>query len=423
MRLSIGLLVALGVIVSGCSNDASTSSDGDSRISFQVSGEAEEIAIYRNLVEAFELANPNIDVKLVPVADKDEHLQKLATSFAGGNPPDVFLVNFREYSQFVARDAIEPVEPHLVDTRLNLQDYYEAPLEAFTYDGELQCMPQNASSLVVYYNETLLQAAGLEPPAAEWTWEDFRGYAEALTDPGNDVRGLGIEANVIRFAPFVWSNGGEIVDDPLAPTRFTLDTPEALEAIEFLVSLVKDGFVPTEEELAAQDLETRFSTGKLGMFLSSRRDTPFFRENLELSWDVAALPIGQEPVGILHSDGYCISRGAVDLDAIMEFVAFAVGEDGATITALGGRTVPSLRSVAESGAFLNPAQPPAHPEVFLEAIPVLRRTPVIPTWPEIEDMAEEIFTRIFYEAGYTIETGLRELEDLTGELFVEGSQT
>jgi multiple sugar transport system substrate-binding protein len=82
-----------------------------------------------------------------------------------------------------------------------------------------------------------------------------------------------------------------------------------------------------------------------------------------------------------------------------------------------------LISVAESGAFLDPIQPPEHSEVFLEAIPILRRTPVIPTWPEIEDVAEEILTRIFYEPGYTIDQGLRDLGSQTRALFEEGASS
>ncbi len=414
-------LAIAGMIAAGCSNDGE-SSGGRVQISFQVAGEAEEIAAYRTVEKAFEKEYPDIDVQLIEIADKDEHLQKLSTSFAGGAPPDVFLLNFREYSQFVVRDAIEPVGPHLRKAGLDMADYFSEPVDAFTFDGELQCMPQNVSSLVVYYNVALLEAAGLDRPQDGWSWEQFRDYAMALNDPEAQVRGLGIEPSIIRIAPFVWSNGGEIVDDPVAPTRFTLDTPEAREAIGFLSTLVReDGVVPTEEELAAQDLETRFATGKLGMLLSSRRDTPFFRENTSLNFDVAPLPIAKQPVGILHSDAYCVSRAAGELDAVMEFIGFAMGEEGQTITALSGRTVPSLRAVAESGAFLNPAQPPAHPEVFLDAIPVLRRTPVIPTWPEIEDIAEEIFTRIFYEDDYSIDDGLTELEEATRDLFEEGA--
>jgi multiple sugar transport system substrate-binding protein len=102
-------------------------------------------------------------------------------------------------------------------------------------------------------------------------------------------------------------------------------------------------------------------------------------------------------------------------------VRFATGGEGETVAALGGRTVPSLVEVATSGAFLDPSQPPAHSKVFLDGIPSIRRTPVIPTWPEIEDIAEEILTRLFYEDGYTLDDALSDLDDQTTPLFEEGS--
>ncbi len=395
---------------------------GRTQLRFQVAGETEEVAVYKALINVFARSNPNIDVNLVAVADKDDHLAKLTTSFATGAAPDVFLVNFREFSQFVARDALEPVGPLLAEKDVSFGDYFPQPLVSFTYGDELQCMPQNISSLVVYYNVKLFKDAGLGRPPRRWGWEEFRATAVELTR--GDVHGLGIEPSVIRAAPFVWSNGGDIVDDLDAPTRFTLDEPEAVEALRFIISLVReDEVVPGENDVAAQDLQTRFAAGKLGMLLSSRRDTPVFREVLGLDWDVAALPVGPEGrAGILHSDGYCLPRGGDAQDAALEFVEFATGVEGQTITALGGRTVPSLRRVARSGAFLDPTQPPAHSNVFLQGIPSIRRTPTIPTWPQIEDLAEEIFTRMFYEEGYSIEHGLQELEEQTTLLFEAGSQ-
>jgi multiple sugar transport system substrate-binding protein len=197
--------------------------------------------------------------------------------------------------------------------------------------------------------------------------------------------------------------------------------PEAKEALQFLVDMTRDGFVPTEAEIAAQDLETRFMTDKLGMLLSSRRETPAFREVSGLDFDVAPLPIAKQPAGILHSDAYCISSGSDNIDAAAKFISFAIGDQGQRITALGGRTVPSLKEVATTPAFLDPTQAPARSQVFLDGIPTIRRTPVIPTWPEIEDVAEEILTRMFYEPGYTVEHGIRQLDEQTRALLEEGS--
>ena len=373
------------------------------------------------LINDFERVRPDIDISLIPVPDKDDHLTKLTTSFAAGDPPDVFLVNFREYSQFVALGGIEAIEPYLGERGVDLADYYEHPIEAFTYEGELKCMPQNISSLVAYYNPDVFDGAGVERPDDDWTWEDFRRISLDLTS--GDVRGLGIDPNIVRIAPFVWGNGGELVDDLHSPTRFTLSEPRARAALEFVVSLVReDEVVPTEREVAAQDLETRFITGKLGMFLSSRRHTPAFREVAGLDFDVLPLPVGSEPAGILHSDAYCIARGSSASEAAADFIAFATGTDGQTITALAGRTVPSLKSVARSAAFLNPLHPPEHAAVFLDGIPHMRRTPVIPTWPEIEDIAEELLTRAFYERNYSMDDFVAELDRRTRPLFAEARE-
>jgi multiple sugar transport system substrate-binding protein len=418
-RKVVVLLLIGAMLLAACSSSSGSESDV---IQVQVSGEAEEITVYESLVNAFEKEHPDIDVQLVPVADKDDHLAKLTTSFSTGNPPDVYLINFREYSQYVARGAVDAVGPYLGEAGVDLDDYYEPPIEAFTYDGELQCMPQNISSLVVYYNTKLFKAAGLKRPPAGWDWAEFRRYALELTR--GDVRGLGVEPNVIRLAPFVWSNGGELTDDPENPSRFTFEDPASREALDFIVSMVRDDrVVPTEEEIAAQDLETRFVSSKLGMLLSSRREVPAFREVAGLRFDVAPLPTAEQPAGILHSDAYCMASGAPAPDDAFEFVRFATAKQGQTITALGGRTVPSMIEVAESGAFLDPTRAPRHSNVFLDGVDFIRRTPVIPTWPEIEDEAEEILTRVFYEEGYSISDGLRELDEATTTLFEEGSNT
>ena len=421
-------LVSIGVIVvlaaTACTDPAENPGDGDEvtgSIRVQVSGEAEETAVYDAVVDTFANDHPGIEVELTKVADKDDHLAKLTTAFAAGDPPDIFLVNYREYAQFVTRGAIEAIDGHLEEAGIDRALYFPQPLEAFTYDDALQCFPQNVSSLVVYYNRKLFRRAGVKPPHDGWSFEEFREVARTLTR--GEVDGVGIDPEIIRLAPFAWSAGGEIVDDEDSPTRFTLDDPGTRRALEFLVSLVRDdGVMPTEKEVSAQDNETRFVTGKLGMFLSSRRDTPVFREVLGLDWDVLPLPTDEEPAGILHSDAYCIAATSENVDAALEFIAFAVGEQGQTLTALAGRTVPSLRSVARSGAFLDPSQPPAHSRVFLDTVPFIRRTPVLPTWPEIEDIAAEILTRAFYEPNYTIDDAIRELDEATRPLFEEAAQ-
>ena len=75
-------------------------------------------------------------------------------------------------------------------------------------------------------------------------------------------------------------------------------------------------------------------------------------------------------------------------DAAWRFVEYALGPEGAPVIAKTGRTVPSLREVAESDAFLDPSQKPANSRVWLDAIPTIQNVPTISTWPEIEDVTD-----------------------------------
>ncbi|MBN1661623.1 MAG: sugar ABC transporter substrate-binding protein, partial [Anaerolineae bacterium] len=100
--------------------------------------------------------------------------------------------------------------------------------------------------------------------------------------------------------------------------------------------------------------------------------------------------------GILHSDAYCLAASARDKDAAWALIEFANSMEGQTLMAGTGRTVPSLRQVAESPAFLDPQQLPASSHVFLDAIPLLRRVPLLPEWPRIEETASREIERAFY---------------------------
>jgi multiple sugar transport system substrate-binding protein len=369
--------------------------DGRDGVTLQLFGDAEELGVYRKLVAAYERKTGQ-RVELIEVADRDAHVQKLTTSFAGGDPPDAFLVNYRNYAGFADRGVLDPVGPRLDRSRkLSRAELYPQPLEAFTFDGRLQCMPQNVSSLAVYYNRDLFQAAGLADPPPDWTFAEFTTAARALTDPPR-VYGLGVEPSLVRAAPFVWSAGGELVDDAARPTRFTLGTAEARQGLQNFLGLA--GFGPTEQEVEARALEDRFLDGGLAMYMGSRREVPTFRTIEGFDWDVAPFPRFSRPAGMLHSDAYCLARGS-QADAAWHFVEFAVGPEGARITAEAGRTVPSLEQVARSRAFLDPTRRPRSSRVFLDAIPHMRRLPVTPNWPRIEDSVDLALERAFYQQG------------------------
>jgi multiple sugar transport system substrate-binding protein len=426
-----GLLLALlaVLLVAGCGGDDSASPEGGKvagDVSFMVFGDPEEIQAYRDVIAEFKNQQPGVDVNLIEASDRDDLIARLSTSFSGGTPPDLFLLNYRFYAQFAARSVLEPIEQRVDDSDVFQQDdFYKEAMDAFRFGGELTCLPQNISSLVVYYNKDLFREAGLPEPRSGWRWTDMVSAAKQLTkdedgDGMAEVYGLGVEASLIRIAPFVWSNGGELVDDEDSPTHFTLDSPEAEVVLnEFFRLRLVHKAVPSDEEVEAEDDETRFQNGRLAMVLSSRRSTPTFRTITEFDWDVAPLPQFKEQAGILHSDAYCLTKASENKDAAWDFIEYALGPEGAPVVARSGRTVPSLKEVAESQAFLDPTAKPANSQVFLDTIPVIRRVPSISTWPEIEDAAASILEEALYE-GESAEDVARRLREATDPIFARG---
>lgn len=413
-KIALGCLLvwsSLGI----ATGPGATSAQESSEIRFAFWGDPAEEAAYQRVIAEFEAERPDVDMTAVYTPDKGDYETKIATSFAGGDPPDIFLINFRNFGQYAARGALEPVGPYLESSEsLNLDDFYQLPLEAFRYrGGELTCMPQNISSLVVYYNVDMFQASGVPLPANDWTWEEFVTAAAALTQDHNgdgvtDQHGLAVDPSMIRYAPFIWGAGGEIVDDIDNPTTLTLDTPEALEGINWFITLGATGHAvtPTEAEVLAVDNESRFMNGRAAMLMQSRRVVPTLREIDGFAWDVAPLPIGKQRATVLHSDAFCMASATEDKDAAWAFIEFAAGHTGQTVLAETGRTVPSMISIAESDTFLKGSAvggaigvglPPANSKAaYLDTIPEMRRVPSVSTWPEVEDAFNIAFQRAFY---------------------------
>ena len=398
-RALVGLLLAAVSL----GQSAGAAEPPAERISFMVFGDIAEKAAYEQLVADFTRHHPRIQVSLIHIPSQGDYRKRLGVDFAAGNPADIVLLNYRRYGAFAAKGVLEPLGPYLERSRvIRERDFYPQALEPFRWGGALMCIPQNLSSLVVYYNRDLFDRAGVPRPTDDWTWDDFLHAARALTRDTKgagriDQYGLGTEVSIFRLAPFVWQNGGELVDDPKAPTRLALDAPLTREALQWFVDLqVTHHVVPDLAEERAESSERRFLNDRLGMFLNSRRGVPTYRTITSFDWDVAPLPRRRQRAGILHADAYCMPKGGRAKAAAWAFIEYANSPEGQRSIATTGRTVPSLRALAESPAFLDPGSKPASSRVFLTEVPFIRAVPVTEGWIDVEDLAGEELARAFY---------------------------
>ena len=402
-QLRLLVIGCLYLVFTGCAanlpqrdsaSEGSRPSAGETqKVTFMVFGDPAEKAAYEALVSAFQQQHRDIMVELSHVPSQNDYRTRLGADFAAGTPADIVLINYRRYGPFAAHKVLEPLGPYLAQSKLIAEaDFFDEAMAPYYWEGTLMCIPQNLSSLVVYYNQNLFDKAGVPYPSNDWNWADFLAAALAITkdtdgDGITDIYGLGTDATIFRVAPFIWANGGDLVDDPVNPTRLALDTPEAKAALQWFMDLqLKHHVTPDAIQEGAEASESRFINGRLGMFLNSRRGVPTYRTIESFTWDVAPLPVGPKGrAGILHADGFCMAKATQNKAAAWTFIEYANSVAGQTILAQSGRTVPSLKAVAESPAFLASDLPPKNNRAaFLDTIPYIRAVPIMDSWVDIE---------------------------------------
>lgn len=386
-------------------------------VTFAVSGDTAEKDAYGKIVAAFNGRQSRVTVTLSHIPSATDYVKRLTADLAAGTPPDIALMNYRRFAAFAARGAFDPIAPYLAtSSALQSSAFYPEVVSAFTRGGTLIGIPQNASSLVIYYNKNLFQQAGIAFPKDDWSWDDFLTAARGLTK-GTEQYGIGISPEMIRVAPFIWQNGGDIADNLATPTKLTFDRAESTGAFQWFVDLqTRHKVAPDAVQVAAQDDESRFLNGRSGMFFDSRRVVPTLRTITAFDWDVAPLPGRKTRASILHSDAYLLPAASKNKAAAFSFMEYANSAEGQTFIAATGRTVPSIKAIAETPIFLDPSVKPANNRVFLNAIPIIRPTINVDRTEEIESVVNNEIKRAFYGQA-TVAEAIGVAQSRTLELF------
>jgi multiple sugar transport system substrate-binding protein len=372
-------------------------------LDFGVYGTEQQLEAYADMAAAFTKNNPNVTITLERAPDAAAAMANLERRSERGDPPDVFLMEHDALPALMQEQRIQPVDALLEERRIDFGDGYQRDaLEAFSADSSLQCMPHDVSPLVVYYNQDLLNLRTLaedpdDAPTAEdgWTWEEFAQAARQMSR--GRTKGVYIAPKLEELAPFIWSGGGDLVDDLTAPTTLTLSEEASREALEEVLTLIRDPLVtPTRAELNRQDAVDLFKRGRIGMLLGTRALVPQLRDADGLDFEVMPLPSLGPYRTITQMSGYCISADTKQLQAAADFLAFAVGREGATLTTIAGYTVPANLQVAHSPAFTQPGQQPENSFVYNEGVRRAEPTPFVREWPEVLVETRPFLERMFY---------------------------
>lgn len=348
-------------------------------LTYMMWGDPPEIAVWETLVADFEAAHPDISVK-VEVSDWDSYWDKLRVLAAGGDAPDVFAMDAPLFPDWQARGAFLDLSPFVAADPAALDGIYEGPLSSYRLaDGSLWGLPRDFQTIVLYYNADMFAAAGVEPPTPDWTLDDLRAAAKALTldtdgDGATDQWGLATEFYDMEpfWGPAVYANGGDIVSED--GTQTLLTQGPARDAFALVNGLLnEDRSTMTEEDLESYGYDG-FLAGVAAMTFSGHWVIPGYAD-LPFQWGVAPVPSG--PAGratLVNSAGIVGSATTEHPEAAWEFMRYVVSPEGQTTLASLGFAIPVQESVATGPAYLDQPVEADH-ALFVDALDYARVKP------------------------------------------------
>ncbi|GAA4675756.1 extracellular solute-binding protein [Nocardioides nanhaiensis] len=323
------------------------------------SGEAETAAVEEAVAQWSQ--ESGVDAEVSVASDLP---QQLSQGFASGNPPDVFYVSTDTLAGYAANGSLLPYGDQLE----NAGEFYPALTEAFTVDDELYCAPKDFSTLALVINQRLWQEAGLTEADVPTTWEELAQVAEQLTE--GDRVGLAFSPEYQRVGVFMAQAGGGMVSED--GTEAIVDTPENLEALDYVQQLFDDGVASFSSDLGAGWGGEAFGRQLAAMTIEGNWiEGALSSDYPDVEYTVAPLPEGPGGAGTLaFTNCWGVAQASQSQDDAVALVEHLTSAEQQLAFADAFGVIPSLESAAEQYASQDPTQAP-----FVEGADVAQNPP------------------------------------------------
>jgi multiple sugar transport system substrate-binding protein len=269
----------------------------------------------KTVADAFMKDNPGTTVNVTPV-DWGQAVAKLQTAIAGHQTPDLSQMGTDMMGQFAATGALEAVPANFKQDA-----YFPSAWNTSVINGTVYGVPWYVETRLLYYRTDIAEKAGIT--AAPATWDDLKATAKALKDKGKAQWGISLGTkNWQEYVPFLWSNGGDITDDQ---GNFTLNSPQAVEALTFYQSFFKDGLSPKKVP-EGFDITPAFVAGTHPMFFSGPWHLGLIKDaggaEIEGKWAIAPMPKKVSATSFVGGSNFVVYKNSKNKDAAWAFVQY-----------------------------------------------------------------------------------------------------
>ncbi len=324
---------------------------------------------------------------------------KLVTMFAGGIPPEAFLISQAPASGYAFgvlayRGQLVDMGPLVTRDKYDINDYFKVIVDYDTYKGKLMALPNDINVYAMFLNVNLLKQSGGALPSetwgdSSWNWDALVNFATKLTKRSGDRTsqfGFAVTpASTEWLRPWLWNNGGSDLNEDW--TKATINTPQAIEALGFLQDLIyKYKVSPTPSEQKTLPQADEFFTGRLASMYAGASFVNQCRTSVKnFEWDSCPGPVGKVAhVTACGGASWAMAAGAKNQAGAWELCKSLSGPKSQAIGAEYGQ-MPSRLSVDNSPSYLDPSKPPKHLSVFIDAAKNARSGYLVTNWAQIED--------------------------------------
>lgn len=290
-----------------------------------------------------------IDVQVDFVGWAEIHDKTITTLASGGGGYDIVFIPSANVVEFASGGWFEPINDMITDE--NRDEWLEAVVDLYTYEGDLIAMPWYAGGAHMAYNVEMLETAGVDPNTIE-TWDDFMAACEQIVEA---------EAAPFCFAPsakypgnfyYNWgtqvaSIGGQFFDEDGNP--IFQDGEEALAALQMIDEGVESElFDPAG--IALDDYETliAFGSGQTAFLLDSTWSVTQANRNQELSGvtgnaNIMLIPGDEEQRsgGYLYAGGLGLLNTSEHKEEAKQFLEFLTSAEAQKHHAIEGANLPT----------------------------------------------------------------------------------
>lgn len=286
------------------------------------------------IVADFNKANPEINVEIEYVSYDALH-DKITTAMASTPPAyDVFLVDDIWYAEFAKAGYVLDATGRITQ---DMRDkIFGAAWDITTVDGKVYGMPWLLDEKYFFYNEDLLEQAGISAPPA--TWEELLDQAKVLKEAGvveyPIVWSWGqYEAAICDWVTLLYGNGGALVDANGAPA---FNDAKGVATLEWMKQTIDDGYTnPSSVSYVEEDVRNVFSQGKAAFATNwlYMYDLVNFQEQesqvtgkVKISLMPAFRDGGVQSATINGSMGFSVAATSPAPDAAWKYVEFLTSE-------------------------------------------------------------------------------------------------